>query len=148
MEQADANSMHYPQHNGGVKRSNHVAINENDSSNESQPSSPHKDIPLYIEADTESLGGISGEFGSRSHLFVPACNGFNDADSGIHSAQGPTPVIPDHSYPSYEPTDPDSSDLKATKRHSITVVHHEHTVPIVDAANQQIKEEVIEVSTT
>lgn len=134
-------------HYGDIKRSNQAAIHENDvtsskivigeSINDSQPSSPQRDVAFEVDGDVGSIGGMSGEFGSRSRLIVPS-NGFNDADSGIHSAQGPTPLLPDPSDPSFM-----HSDIKASKRHSITSVHHEHTVPHEDGI--QPKETIIQV---
>ncbi len=155
MEQNHDNSIQYPvgHHYGDTKRSNQAAIHENDvtssnivigeSMNDSQPSSPQRDVAFEVDGDAGSVGGMSGEFGSRSRLIVPS-NGFNDADSGIHSAQGPTPLIPDPSDPSYVHSDLEPSTIKATKRHSIISVHHEHTVPQVDG--DQPKEKIIEVS--
>ena len=155
MEQNDDNTIQYPvgHHYGDIKRSNQAAIHENDvtsskivigeSLNGSQPSSPQRDIAFEVDGDAGSVGGMSAEFGSSSRLIVPS-NGFNDADSGIHSAQGPTPLIPDPSDPSYVHSDLEPSALKATTRHSFSNVHHEHVVPPQDG--NQPKEKVIEVS--
>ncbi|XP_033638321.1 sodium/potassium/calcium exchanger 4-like [Asterias rubens] len=153
MEQNDDNTIQYPvgHHYGDIKRSNQAAIHENDvtsskivigeSLNGSQPSSPQRDIAFEVDGDAGSVGGMSAEFGSSSRLIVPS-NGFNDADSGIHSAQGPTPLIPDPSDPSYVHSDLEPSALKATTRHSFSNVHHEHVVPPQDG--NQPKEKVIE----
>ena len=76
-----------------------------------------------VVGDVESLGGESqGDFGSQTQLLNVPANAQRDTDSGIHSAQGTTPVIPDT-----PPSDPsDSSDPKRRMSFLIDGMHHHH----------------------
>ena len=76
-----------------------------------------------VVGDVESLGGDSqGEYGSQTQLLGVPSNAQRDTDSGIHSAQGTTPVIPESS-----PSDPsDPSDPKRRMSFLIDGMHHHH----------------------
>ncbi|XP_033122689.1 sodium/potassium/calcium exchanger 4-like isoform X1 [Anneissia japonica] len=98
---------------------NGTIVIKSSSSNSLELKRNYKSNGADEDIDLESLAGLSQHgYGSQTHLIVPVSRG--DADSGIHSAQGPTP----NPYTTELSSDPSENSNSKTKRHSLVLTAH------------------------